>query len=189
MKGKKLTVRFFARPTLTVARELLGKYLVVKRGRDVRAGKIVETEAYIGEDDKACHASKGRTKRTETLYAKPGTVYVYLIYGMYHCLNIVTEKKDFPSAVLIRALEPAEGIAAHPRVTSGPGKLCRALGVTRHMNGVSVSDAALWVEDRGERVGKGDIVESARIGVEYAKQSRHYPWRFYLRNSAFVSRR
>ncbi|MBI1755393.1 DNA-3-methyladenine glycosylase, partial [Candidatus Azambacteria bacterium] len=141
--ARKLTARFFSRPTLTVARDLLGKYLVVRYGRKVLSGKIVETEAYIGEDDRACHASKGRTPRSETLYKRAGTLYVYLIYGMHHCLNIVTEKADFPSAVLIRAVE-MEG-------ADGPGKLCRAFGIDRRMNGKTVYGNALWIEDRGEK--------------------------------------
>src|SRR3989338_4345306 len=103
---------FFARPTLRVAHELLGKYLVRRISRKKLVGKIIEVEAYIGEDDLACHASRGRTKRTEMLYAKPGTVYVYLVYGMYWCLNIITQRSEYPSAVLIRAIEPVEGIGA-----------------------------------------------------------------------------
>ena len=111
MIARKLTKSFFEQPTLKVAENLLGKFLVVQRDDDKRvAGKIVETEAYIGEDDLACHASKGRTNRSEILYRKAGTVYVYLVYGMYYCLNIVTEHENFPSAVLLRAVEPIEGI-------------------------------------------------------------------------------
>ena len=110
MIARKLTKSFFEQPTLKVAENLLGKFLIVQRDGKRVAGKIVETEAYIGEDDLACHASKGRTNRSEILYRKAGTVYVYLVYGMYYCLNIVTERENFPSAVLIRAIEPIEGI-------------------------------------------------------------------------------
>lgn len=195
---KKLAKSFFARPTLAVARDLLGKYLVVKRGNAVVSGKIVETEAYIGEDDLACHASKGRTPRTETLYRGAGTIYVYLIYGMYHCLNIVTEGKDFPSAVLIRAAEPAEGIALMEKrrktkrctaLASGPGKLCQAFGIMKAMNGKTVSDGALWIEDRGESVPDGSIARAPRVGVDYAGVCADYPWRLYIKGNEYVSKR
>lgn len=197
-KVRKLTMAFFDRPTLDVARDLLGKYLVVKRGSSIVSGKIVETEAYVGEEDKACHASKGRTPRTETLYQKAGTVYVYLIYGMYHCVNIVTEKKDFPSAVLLRAVEPAEGIAVMEKrrktkketaLCSGPGKLCQAFGITRKMNGETISGAAIWIEDRGMKVGADDVVRTTRVAVDYAGPCKEYPWRFYIKDSPFVSKK
>lgn len=181
MSKKKLTARFFARPTLTVARDLLGKYLVVKRGRKTIAGKIVETEAYIGEKDLACHASKGRTPRSEILYHGPGTIYVYMIYGMYYCLNFVTERKDFPSAVLIRAVEK-EG-------AGGPGKLCKLFGIDRRMNGKTVSHGLLWVEDRVVKVNQKDIARAKRIGVDYAGRYAKKHWRFYIRNNSFVSKK
>ena len=145
--SRKLKLAFFKRPTLKVAEGLLGKYLVVKRGGRILAGKIVETEAYIGEDDLACHASRGRTNRSETLYQKAGAIYVYLVYGMYHCLNIVTEREHFPSAVLIRAVEPVDGIEVMKKLrktdalrnlASGPGKLCMAFGIDKKMNGQNV---------------------------------------------------
>ena len=206
---KKLTAAFFRRSTLAVARGLLGKYLVVnphtttsfgvgvKHGREMLS-KIVETEAYIGEKDLACHASKGRTPRTETLYTNAGTVYVYLVYGIYHCLNIVTEKKGFPSAVLIRAVEPAEGIARMKKnrktamlhnLASGPGKVCEAFGITRKMNGEMAGEPHLWIEDRGETPRAEDIAAVPRIGVAYAGACARYPWRFYLAHNAFVSRK
>ena len=129
---------FFARPTLTVAQELLGKVLVRDIDGQRLSGRIVETEAYIGPDDTACHASKGRTPRTEVMFGPGGFAYVYFIYGMYHMLNFITEQEDFPAAVLIRAIEPLEGVE-HMRthrnnpmpeanLTNGPGKLCQALG-------------------------------------------------------------
>ncbi|MCR4322607.1 MAG: DNA-3-methyladenine glycosylase [Candidatus Azambacteria bacterium] len=195
---KKLAPAFFQQPTLDVARSLLGKYLVVKRGDVILSGKIVETEAYVGEDDLACHASKGRTPRTETLYQKAGTVYVYLVYGMYHCLNIVTEKKGFPSAVLIRAVEPKDGIermkknrktAAPHNLASGPGKVCEAFGITRKMNGESVRGVHIWIEDRGEIVHANDIVAVPRIGIAYAGVCARYPWRFYITDNDFTSRK
>lgn len=194
--ARTLTARFFERPTLTVARELLGKYLTVKQRGNILSGKIVETEAYIGEDDYACHASKGRTARSETLYQKAGTLYVYLVYGMYHCLNIVTERADFPSAVLIRAVEPCEGIAlmrkrrgtnAVHNLASGPGKVCEAFGITKKMNGKTMRESALWIKDRGESADAAAIAQSPRIGVHYAGKCARYPWRFYIKNSSFVS--
>ena len=181
-----------------MARDLLGKYLVVKNGNSVLSGKIVETEAYRGEDDLACHASKGRTPRTETLYAEAGTIYVYLIYGMYHCLNIVTEEKDFPSAVLVRAVEPIEGIhtmekrrkTKHSRaLASGPGKLCDAFGITKRMNGKTVFGDTVLIEDRGDVVKRNDIVTVPRVGVDYAGACTHLPWRFYIKKSGYISRK
>lgn len=204
---KKLSQKFFEKPTLDVAQALLGKYLVVRQGKNVRpdkpfgrvlAGKIVETEAYIGEDDLACHASKGRTLRTEILYRKAGTAYVYLVYGMYHCFNIVTEHVDFPSAVLIRAVEPVEGIEVMQKrrkqrvlhhLASGPGKLCMALGITKHHNGKTIFGDDLYIEDRGEGVGPQDIIKAKRVGVDYAKHCKDYHWRFYIKGSSFVSSR
>lgn len=197
-RSKKLTAVFFWKPTLEVARGLLGKYLVVKHGREILSGKIVETEAYIGESDLACHASKGRTPRTETLYREAGTIYVYLIYGMYHCVNIVTEKKGFPSAVLIRAVEPTEGIECMKKnrkttalhaIASGPGKACEAFDITKTMNGEAVEGPHLWIEDRGESIHARDIAAVPRVGVAYAGSCARYPWRFYIKDNDFVSRR
>lgn len=195
---QRMSKSFFQRPTLVVARDLLGKYLVVKRGRMVLSGKIVETEAYRGEDDRACHASKGRTPRTEILYAEAGTIYVYLIYGMYHCVNIVMEEKDFPSAVLLRAVEPIEGIHIMEKrrktkhgtaLASGPGKLCDAFGITKRMNGKTVFGDTAWIEDRGEAVRRNDIVPVPRVGVDYAGACARLPWRFYIKKSPYVSRK
>src|SRR3989344_628051 len=159
MIARKLTKSFFEQPTLKVAENLLGKFLIVQKNGKRVAGKIVETEAYIGEDDLACHASKGRTNRSEILYRKAGTVYVYLVYGMYYCLNIVTERENFPSAVLIRAIEPIEGIDLMKKrrktnisrnLASGPGKLCMAFGINKKLNGENVFGKDIWIEDRGE---------------------------------------
>ena len=195
--GKKLKPAFFKRPTFNVAEGLLGKYLVVKRGGKILVGKIVETEAYIGEDDLACHASKGRTNRSETLYQKAGTIYVYMIYGMYHCLNIVTEREYFPSAVLIRAVEPVEGTEVMKKLrktdalrnlASGPGKLCMALGINKKMNGRSIFGDEIYIEDRGEKIAKKNIARAKRIGVDYAGVCAHYPWRFYIKDNEFVSK-
>ena len=196
-KFKKLKPDFFKRQTLEVAEGLLGKYLTVKRSGKILSGKIVETEAYIGEDDLACHASRGRTTRSETLYQKAGTIYVYLVYGMYYCFNIVTEREHFPSAVLIRAVEPAEGIDMMKKLrktgvlhnlASGPGKLCMAFGIDKEMRGKDVFGDEVYIEDRGERVVKEDIARVKRIGVDYAGACAHYPWRFYIKGNKFVSK-
>ena len=196
-KPKKLKPTFFKRPTLNVAEGLLGKYLVVKRGGKILVGKIVETEAYIGEDDLACHASRGRTNRSETLYQKAGAIYVYLVYGMYHCLNIVTEREHFPSAVLIRAVEPVDGIEVMKKLrktdalrnlASGPGKLCMAFGINKKMNGQNVFGVEIYIEDRGEKIIAKDIVRAKRVGVDYAGACAHYPWRFYIKDNEFVSK-
>ena len=171
-----LTRAYFIRPTLTVARSLIGKYLV--RGIDGRilAGKIVEVEAYVGPEDKACHASKGRTQRTDVMFGPGGVAYVYLIYGMYHCLNVVTEREEFPSAVLIRAIE-IDG-----ELIDGPGRLCRALQIDRNLNRVDLTTGeSIWFEDRGVSIKKADVSAHPRIGVDYAGEWAQKPWRFRLR--------
>jgi len=167
---------YFNRPTLTVARSLVGKYLV--RCIDAReiAGRIVEVEAYVGPQDKACHASKGRTQRTDVMFGQGGVAYVYLIYGMYHCLNVVTEREEFPSAVLIRAIE-IDG-----KLIDGPGRLCRALEIDRRLNRVDLTTGeSLWFEDRGEVVERRTVGAYPRIGVDYAGKWAEKPWRFRLR--------
>ncbi len=189
---------FYGRNTLDVARDLLGKTLVSELPAKGRVAlRIVETEAYIGENDKACHASKGMTARNSVMFGEPGHAYVYLIYGMYNCLNLVTEKNGFPAAVLIRAGEPVEGIeimaslrkkANKPQdIASGPGKLCGAMDITRALNGADVcKKGALYVED-GPAV--KDIVASPRIGVDYAGEDALKPWRFYEKCNPCVSKR
>ena len=167
---------YFNRPTLQVARSLIGKYLVRVIDGRILAGKILEVEAYVGPQDKACHASKGRTQRTEVLFGPPGVAYVYLIYGMYHCLNVVTEREEFPSAVLIRAIE-IDG-----ELIDGPGRLCRALQIDRRLNRVDLTTVeSLWFEDRGVLVKKADVRAHPRIGVDYAGKWAKKPWRFRLR--------
>ena len=166
---------YFNRPTLTVARSLVGKYLIRSiDGREI-AGKIVEVEAYVGSQDRACHASKGRTQRTEVMFGPAGVAYVYLIYGMYHCLNVVTEREEFPSAVLIRAIE-LDG-----KLIDGPGRLCRALQIDRCLNRVDLTTGeALWFEDRGEVVRRGQVGAYPRVGVDYADMWAKKLWRFRL---------
>ena len=167
---------YFNRPTLTVARSLIGKYLVRSIDGRILAGKIVEVEAYVGAQDKACHASKGRTKRTDVMFGPGGVAYVYLIYGMYHCLNVVTERKEFPSAVLIRAIE------LDRELIDGPGRLCRALQIDRRLNRVDLTTGeSLWFEDRGVLVERADVGAHPRVGVDYAGEWAEKLWRFRLR--------
>lgn len=191
----KLSRRFYEQPTLVVARQLLGKYLVRRNSQGMTVGRIVETEAYVGTADKASHASRGRTMRTEIMFGPAGFAYVYLIYGFHHCLNIVTEGVDFPAAVLIRALEPVRGIplmkARRGRedllnLTSGPGKLCQANAIDRALNGYDLCKSSLYVEDRQEPA--PSVRKRPRIGVGYAGAWRHKPWRFLVRGSSFVSK-
>lgn len=187
---------FYARDTIDVARDLLGKVLVREMPVGRMAIKIVETEAYCGPNDKACHASKGMTDRNKVMFGEPGHAYVYFIYGMYYCLNLVTENDGYPAAVLIRAGEPLEGIdimrALRPKakkqedLTSGPGKLCMAMGIDRALNGADLcKKGPLYVEDgRFEDI---KIVSCPRIGVDYAGEYKDKPWRFYVKDSPFVS--
>jgi DNA-3-methyladenine glycosylase len=187
---------FYARDTLQVARALLGQRLVRIIDGQRLSGRIVETEAYIGTDDRACHASRGRTPRTEVMFGAPGRAYVYLIYGMHHCLNVVTERREFPAAVLIRALEPVEGLASMRRwrqarsdrdLTSGPGKLCQALRIDRGLNGADLGGADLFIE-AAPQVAEARVLSTPRIGIAYAGDSRELPWRFLIRDHPSVSR-
>lgn len=166
---------YFSRSTLAVARSLIGKYLVRRNGKGTIAGRIIETEAYVGPHDRACHASKGRTARTEVLFGPPGVSYVYFIYGMYHMLNVVTEREEYPAAVLIRAIE-VDGA-----LIDGPGKLCRNLQIDRSLNRLDMTAGRhLWFEDRGGRLAGSKIGAFPRIGVDYAGEWAKKPWRFRL---------
>jgi DNA-3-methyladenine glycosylase len=165
----RLKYNFFNRPTVKVARDLLGKYLCRKIDGEIIKARIIETEAYCGVSDLACHASKGLTSRTKIMFGPPAHAYVYMIYGMYHCLNFVTEEEGNPSAVLIRGIE---GI-------SGPGKLCRELKIDRTLNGVDVlRSEELWVESGRE--GALKIKKGKRIGVDYAGKWKDKLWRFWI---------
>lgn len=193
MTHRPLPAGFYARETELVARELLGATLeCTVRGVRCR-GRIVETEAYTGEDDAACHAAAGRTARTEVLYGPPGRAYVYFVYGMHWCVNAVTRRAGLPSAVLIRALEPLEGVDAMRRrrgvkrdreLTNGPAKLCEALGITGAHNGASLQTSALRIL-RGEPVEDGDVAVTRRIGISKAVEE---PLRWMVRSSACVSK-
>jgi len=186
--ARRLPRSFYARECLVVAEELVGMHLVQRRvGGHVVSGRIVETEAYIGEEDQACHARFGKTKRASLLFGPPGHAYVFLIYGMYDCFNVVAEPEGRPAAVLVRAVEPGEGLDAGVR-TDGPGKLCRALGITRTHNGLDVvaKESVVWLEDRGTPAQR--VRTTPRIGVEYAGEWAKRPWRFIDADSPSVSR-
>jgi len=182
---RKITRDFYARDTLTVARELIGTHLVHASGSSVRAGRIVETEAYQGPEDLAAHSSRGRTRRTEVMFGPPGHAYVYFIYGFWHCLNIVTEAAGVPHAVLLRALEPVTGITDK---TWGPGLLCRAMDIDKRLNGADLCGDVLWLErPAAARRRPPRIARTTRIGVDYAGEWARRPWRFYDRDSRYVS--
>jgi DNA-3-methyladenine glycosylase len=183
--ARKLSRSFYAREdTLLVARELIGTHLVHDDGVTRRVGRIVETEAYLGPEDLAAHSARGRTKRTEVMFGPPGHAYVYLIYGFWNCLNLVTSRKGIPHAVLLRALEPVEGITDK---TWGPGLLCRAMGVDRALNGADLCADRLWLERPRGSTPPVRIGSSPRIGVDYAGPWAKRPWRFFDRASPYVS--
>ena len=199
MVNRKLPREFYARQNvLTVARELLGKLLVVPANNGSRvSGMIVETEAYRGPEDRASHAYGGRrTKRTETMYQLGGTVYVYFVYGMYYQFNVVTNIRDTPHAVLVRALQPVEGIEdmrdrrqthSDRNLTSGPGKLCIAMGIDRKLDREDLLGERVWIEE-GEKIPRTRIATGPRVGIDYAEEWAEKPWRFWLKDNPFVSK-
>ncbi len=197
---KQLGRDFFVRNTVTVARELLGNYLVRKTLRGRIVGKIIEVEAYLGPHDKATHSyNYKKTNRTKVMYMVPGTLYIYLIYGLYHCLNVITEPEDMPCAVLIRQLYPIDGIELMSKnrnvkigknfrnLTDGPGKLCMALNITKaQFNGIdscSLSSKLFFIE--GQKVKDNSIVTNKRIGINYAEEDKDQLLRFTLKNEKF----
>ncbi|SDW89306.1 DNA-3-methyladenine glycosylase [Tepidimicrobium xylanilyticum] len=200
----KLNREFYSRNTLTVAKELLGKVLVHNINGEKLKGIIVETEAYLGIRDKAAHAYGGRkTKRVEAMYGLPGTAYVYLIYGLYYCFNIVTEKEGVPEAVLIRAIEPIEGLDLMAKnrfgisydnltkyqkknLTNGPGKLTRALNIDKALNMIDLCGDRLYLEEGDNS--EFNIVETTRIGIDYAEEAKDFPYRFYIQGNSYVSK-
>lgn len=193
---EKLMREFYDRDTVTVARELLGQHLVRVLDGEKLICRITETEAYIGRCDKACHAyGYKRTSRTQTLFARPGTAYIYLIYGMYHCLNFVTEPEGEPAAVLIRGLEAVSGIETLTRLRypqnsgrltayqqknflNGPGKLCKALSLDKSFNGYDLTGDTLYVVRSSETL--ETIHTGKRIGIDYAEEAVEFPWRFWI---------
>jgi DNA-3-methyladenine glycosylase len=185
MTGGVLPRAFYARPTLVVARAMLGQLLVHVGDDGVRrAGRIVETEAYVGPDDLASHARIGRKGRATLMYGNPGVAYVYLVYGMHHCFNAVTERDDYPGAVLVRAIEPL-GSAERG---SGPALVCRALGIDRACNGLDLTTSQLRLE-RSRDVPDADVRVGPRVGVAYAGVWAERPWRFWVAASPHVSGR
>jgi DNA-3-methyladenine glycosylase len=196
----KLPREFYTRGNvLLVARQLLGCRLVVRAADGVRvAGRIVETEAYAGPEDKASHAyGNRRTPRTETMFAVGGTAYVYFIYGMYYQFNVVTGRAGVPHAVLVRGLEPLEGIERMRErrpvkrdrdLTSGPGKLCQALGLDRSFNGEDLGGERVWLEAADRKLKPRQIASGPRVGIDYAEEYIDKPWRFWIKDNPYVSR-
>ncbi|MEJ2633731.1 MAG: DNA-3-methyladenine glycosylase [Calditrichia bacterium] len=188
----KLATEFYSRPTRLVARDLLGKVLIRCVNNEFLGGMIVETEAYLGEADAASHAARGITPRNRVMYGPPGTAYIYFIYGMYNCLNFVTEPEGHPAAVLIRALEPLFGIqmmqklravASVRQLTSGPGKLCQALAINRTLNNEDLTGENLFVV-HGAKISPKQIEKSARLGIKVATE---FHWRYYIKDNPHVS--
>lgn len=184
---------------IAIARLLLGKVLYTNVNNCIVSGIIVETEAYHGIEDKACHAYGGRlTARTQTMYSQGGVAYVYLCYGVHYLLNVVTATQGHPHAVLIRGLQPLSGIEAmlerrkmdklQPKLTAGPGALGKAMGIDKQLNGANLQGNQIWIEDSGMMVPSAKIVASARIGIAYAQEHAALPWRFYIKGNPYVSK-
>ena len=201
-----ISKEFYNRSALDVAQDLLGKVLVREVDGKILKGKIVETEAYIGLIDKACHAYNGRrTKRIEVLYEDAGVSYIYFIYGLYHCFNVVTNKKDIAEAVLIRAIEPINELdyisnirynkryneltkAQLKNLTNGPSKLCLAYLLNKDLNAVKLYEkGTVYITDDNNE--DFEIVESKRIGIDYAEEAKDFLWRFYIKDNIYVSKK
>lgn len=200
---KKLAREFYNRDSVIVARELLGKVLVHELDGQKIAAKIVEAEAYMGNEDRAAHSYGGRrTARVEVMYGNPGFSYIFIIYGMHYCFNIVTREKGNPQAVLLRAVEPLHGIEQMAQVrykkpyeqltksqrrglTNGPGKLCKALSINKNFNGLDLCGDEIYIEE-GETP-EFKIITTTRVGIDYAGEAREYPWRFYIEGNEYVS--
>ncbi len=186
-------------PFLFVKNELLGAYLCSSFGGDFTAGMITEAEVYLGASDKASHSyGMRRTKRTEIQFETGGRSYVFLIYGLYPQLCVTMGKENDPVSVLIRSLEPVAGIeimkkrrqnVAFNQLTTGPGKLCLAMGICRDHNGLFLDRAPLWISPRQKKIKQAQIASSPRIGVSYAQEDALNPWRFYLKNNLFISQK
>jgi DNA-3-methyladenine glycosylase len=183
---QKLPRDFYDRDTVLVARELLGKLLVHHSDGVRRVGRIVEVEAYLGEHDLAAHSSKGRTARTEIMFGPPGHAYVYFIYGMYYCMNVVTEREGHASAVLLRGLEPVANVEGR---SSGPGLLTRAMKIDRRLNGHDLLSDDFFIAEPSGSPERIVVVKRPRIGVDYAKHWRRRLLRFYIKGNPYVSRR
>ncbi|MCC7353135.1 MAG: DNA-3-methyladenine glycosylase [Anaerolineae bacterium] len=194
--GERLPRSFYARPTVDVARALLGQRLVRVLDGERMAGRIVEVEAYVGRDDLASHAARGRTARNAVMYGPPGYAYVYFIYGMHYCLNVVTEAEGFPAEVLIRAVEPLEGLAQmqarrgrpDAELTRGPGRLCQALAITRALNGADLCEGETLFIEADAPIPDAEVAATPRIGVHGDERALTVPWRFLVRGNGYVSR-
>ncbi len=195
LESERLDKGFYMKDAVSVAKNLLGKYLIKNTDKGFIGGMIVETEAYMGPQDDAAHSYNLRkTKRNEAMYEEGGAAYVYFIYGMHYCLNIVTNKRDIPQAVLIRAIEPRFGIDIMLKnrntdlrnLTNGPAKLCGALNIDLSYNKISLLSDRLFIT-QGEEI-KGDVTSTKRINIEYAKGYKDKPWRFIVKNSKFLSK-
>lgn len=196
---KKLPAEFYERANVVeIARDLLGKILITKFDGTITSGRIVETEAYIGLTDRASHSYNGkRTARNEHMYAAAGISYVYICYGMHHLFNVVTNKKNIPDAVLIRAVEPLQGIdmmlkrtgkvKLDSTLTKGPGNVGKALGISKEHSGLNLSGNKIFIGDENTRYTANEIGASPRIGVESAGEAALYPYRFYVKGNKFVS--
>ncbi len=175
MRVQRTAESFFDQSTLSVARQLLGCYLVRKQGRIIKRALICETEAYVGPQDQASHASRGRTKRTEVMFGQPGYAYIYLIYGMYYCFNIVTGKQGYPAAVLVRS------VILDNKLINGPGKVCQELKIDKKLNREDLlTSTKIWLE-KGDKVPLKNIKTAPRIGIGYAGKWKHKPWRFFIK--------
>ncbi|MBI2730395.1 MAG: DNA-3-methyladenine glycosylase [Sphingobacteriales bacterium] len=195
----KLNNEFYLRAdVLQISKDLLGKLLITKMNGKTTSGRIVETEAYAGITDKASHAWNGRrTNRTETMYAKGGTAYVYLCYGIHHLFNVVTNKIDIPHAILIRAVEPVKGVdimlhrtgkvKADFSLTRGPGNVSKALGIFTQHSGASLLGNELYIANDGFKIAKNTIIATPRIGVDYAGEDAKLPYRFIIKDNPYVS--
>lgn len=181
---KKLPRKFYDRDTILVAKELLGKYIVHVQNGVEKIGKIVEVEAYLGPHDLAAHSAKGLTPRTKAMFGPPGHAYVYLIYGMYYCVNVVTEKAGHASAVLLRAVEPIKNIDTR---TQGPGLLCKAMGIDKKLYGHDLTSDDFFIAETANTK-QHIVIKRPRIGVDYAKHWAKRHLRFYIKNNAFVSK-
>lgn len=198
---EKLSRGFFSRDAIEVSQDLLGKKLVHKTKEAKTSGMIVETEAYKGPEDKASHAYGNlKTERTKAQFLDGGHTYIYLIYGMYYCFNIVVSEKDKPEAVLIRGLEPLEGVDVmkerreledlennKTNLTNGPGKLCEAMNLTKKENRVDLCSSKNLYLTKYKEIPENRIIQTKRINVDYAEEAKDYPWRFYIKDNRFVS--
>lgn len=202
MCNQKLSLSFYQKQdVVSIARKLVGKVLCTQIGDDpLTSGIITETEAYCGRGDKACHANDGtRTDRTETMYQAGGIAYIYLCYGIHHLFNVVTNIENKADAVLIRAIQPLDGINemlqrrdkqdVNPLLTAGPGRLTQALGITTHLDRTTLTGDTIWIEDREIDFSLSSLLATERVGVDYAGEDAKLPWRFYPQESKWVSQK